>query len=225
MNESHPPTALRTATIADRLFIKDLQLKHSRAIGWIGGQALDWYLENGCIELVEENSDAAGFILYNRFSNQDPTVCPVYQLAICTDLQRRHHGLAAIAHVERAAAAAGRRLAQMYCRCTLPANEFWCAAGYTAVAAREGGTKRKQMQILWRKTLNAQADLWQPPSSRRRNTCGPPQLLPRELEPATLLEQCRSGQASKFLRELTKSYSSSSPPPPAPRPRSLFDHA
>jgi len=151
MIEPRAPIAL--ATLDDAKFVDHLARKNSEAVGFLPHIARDWYLENGHVRMVFENGAPAGYLLGREKLRWCPAIRPIYQAAISFDAQRRHLGLALVEHVTNEARAAKQMAVQCHCAATLPANEFWLAAGFKKIGTLTPGNARAREIICWRKIL------------------------------------------------------------------------
>lgn len=154
------PGAIRTATTADKSFVRSLAKKFSNQLGFIPDAALDWYLDAGRVTLALENDDAAGYLLGRDHLHWNCSIRPITQAAIHFDAQRRRHGLALVSLTEAAAIEAGQVALQANCREGLDANDFWKAAGFTEICRLDPGNARNKQIICWRKLLIEWEPTW-----------------------------------------------------------------
>lgn len=149
--------SLRPATAADYSFVVDLQNKFAWALGFLPHVALRAYVDMGGVTIAQDNDQHAGYLLGRERLRCAPHVRPIYQAAVCMDVQRRHLGLELVERTAAAAVAAGQSIVQCWCRTDLDANQFWAAAGFVSVAIRRPDTWRGLPLILWRRPLTAAA--------------------------------------------------------------------
>jgi len=144
---------IRTATLADLLFIRDMQRRFSNQIGFIPLAATEREIEWGHVFHANLNDDDAGFLLVQPALSGQRTTAAIIQAAVRMDAQRQHIGLALVEAIAAKAKRAGSKILQCSCRSDLDANQFWPAAGFVAVAARTGGKAHGRPIILWRRQL------------------------------------------------------------------------
>lgn len=146
---------LREASTADLSFVLDLQKRFSNQLGFLPRAAVEWYVSNGRVTIATADGQPAGYILGRPRLRCLPQVQPLTQTAIDFEAQRRGLGLLLVQHALAEALRDGRSLLQAWCRVDLQANEFWSAAGFTAIAIREPPTARARPLILWRRAVTA----------------------------------------------------------------------
>jgi hypothetical protein len=151
---------IRIATPREKLFILDLARKFSNQLGFIPAVALDWYLDNALITEVMENDTPAGYLLGRPSLRWNRAIRPITQAAVCFDAQRRHLGLALIAHAQVQALAAGQIAIQANCREGIDANEFWLAAGFQLICKLDPNNARGKAVNCWRKLLGTTRPAW-----------------------------------------------------------------
>ena len=144
---------ITVATPADLLFIRDLQRRFSNQIGFFPTVATERELERGNVLTGTLNDDNAGFLLIRPALSCQPTTATIIQAAVRMDAQRWGVGLALVEQAASAAIARGQTILQASCRQSLEANLFWPAAGFVAVATRQGGNAHAEQIIIWRKPL------------------------------------------------------------------------
>jgi len=140
-------------TADDCIYEQHLARQMTDELGFLPRTALEWYADQGSVWRIRENDWPAGFVVLRRDYSHEPRLAGIIQAAIDFDSQRRHLGLALVAHAAREAAAAGKAVLQCWCAADLPANEFWSAAGFTMAGRRPGGQSRKRDLLLWRRPL------------------------------------------------------------------------
>jgi len=199
-----PRKPVRLAKPQDLEFVIDLTKKNSNALGFIPQEAVEWYIQNHLVNLVDENGDAAGFILAKHAQPDAPGITSIHQACICYDARRRQAGLALVNRVKAIGAAHGNGVMQLWCRGELDANEFWQAAGFEAVGLRAGGSRRNIPHILWRHALMRGANLTAPPSSRRRTRAGIPVMRPAEISTRDIVNNAHAGGLLKLLADWTQ---------------------
>lgn len=199
-----PRKPVRLAKPQDLNFVLDLTKKNSNALGFIPREAVEWYIANHLVNLVDENGDAAGFILAKHRQPDAPGMTSIHQACICYDARRRSAGLALVNRVKAIGAAQCNGLMQLWCRGELDANEFWKAAGFEAVGLRAGGARRGIPHILWRHALMRGANLAAPPSTRRRTRAGIPVMKPAEITTAEIIAAARDGKLQQLLEDWSK---------------------
>jgi ribosomal protein S18 acetylase RimI-like enzyme len=142
-------TTIRPATATDLTWCLELHRRFAHALGFIPKAGMERAIQAGHIAMAEENDQAAGYLLSRRMHGE-PHVHSIVQAAVAMDAQRRHHGLAALQHLERNAAA---DIVQCWCAEDLEANAFWLAAGFQPIALRNPENVRGRNLVLWRKPL------------------------------------------------------------------------
>lgn len=171
---------LRIATTADTSFVLALQKRFSNQLGFLPRAAIEWYVTNGRVQICQDNGQHAGYLLGRPTLRCLPNVQPLTQTAVDMTAQRRGLGLLLIEHAAAEAHAAGRSLLQAWCRVDLEANEFWRAAGFTAVGIRRPTNARAQPLILWRRPVSVDGQqrlLHLPTSAGWRATANEPRRL------------------------------------------------
>jgi N-acetylglutamate synthase-like GNAT family acetyltransferase len=153
-------TATRPATPTHLPYILNLQRRFSNQVGFLPAQALESYVEHGMIQLAEENSDPAGYILWRHRLTAQPQLASIVQAAVQMDAQRRHHGLALLEEIKRQAIINGQLGIQAICRVGIEANEFWRAAGFKNIAITNCRNARDRPLIVWRLPLVTRLPTW-----------------------------------------------------------------
>jgi N-acetylglutamate synthase-like GNAT family acetyltransferase len=143
-----------TATHGHARFIRDLQNKFCKALGFIPDAATAWYIDHGQVSLALENDDPAGMLLGRDALRWNPAIRPIFQAAIAFDAQRRHHGLTLVERTAADARDAGQMAVQANCAEGLEANEFWRLAGFEAICRMTPRNARKRAIICWRMQLH-----------------------------------------------------------------------
>ncbi len=151
--------AVRIAQPKDFLFVRDLARRFTNQIGFIPAARTEKELEAGHILLGELNDAEAGFLFIRPALSYDTTTCSIIQAAVEMDAQRQAVGLALVQQAEAQARARGQAIIQCWCRSDLDATAFWHAAGFHAMAIRDGGTALKTPHILYRKAIIQAADI------------------------------------------------------------------
>jgi len=150
---------IRTADTDDLGFIRDLQRRFARAIGYIPPAATAREVEWGHVFHANLNDDDAGFLLMQPALSGQRTTAAIIQAAVRMDAQRQHVGLALVEHVVAKAKRAGSTIVQAVCREDLEAVHFWEAAGFRAVAMKPGGLSEGKNVIIFRRAIYVGADL------------------------------------------------------------------
>ena len=194
----------RTATERDDDYIKDLSRKFTNEIGFLADQARSWYVENGLVSMASENGNPAGYVLWKPNIENVQGCAAVFQAAVQMDAQRRSHGLSVLRHASAEMARAGCNLVQAWCRSELESNQFWQAAGFTPIAVRSGGRQRATPHILWRKALGLRADLWRPPSMRRRGRAGLPCMLTSQQSAEMVASVTKESLCRTYLQRISE---------------------
>lgn len=140
--------------------IADLQRKFTNQLGFIPHAATQWYVDNGHVAIARENGEPCGMLLGRPAFRYQPQLRPITQAAIYMDAQRRHHGLALLAALERRALAANQLAMQCCCAEDLTANEFWHAAGFHPMDLILPENRRGRSIVVWRKALTHTLPPW-----------------------------------------------------------------
>jgi len=148
-------------------FIKKLQRVFCEEVGFIPTSKIIDSLEKNKVLTGDLNSQEAGFLLFEPFLFCQPTTAIIVQAAVNMEAQRQLVGLTLVENLCEKLKADGREIIQASCLENLEANDFWRAAGFTAVARRPGGKKRKKDVIIWRKQLCVFGNLTNLPISRK----------------------------------------------------------
>lgn len=144
---------VRDATMKDLRFILHLMKREHESLGFIPREGVERRIERREVSIALENGDVAGFCLFGKSYSHASFIRPIFQACIDFDVRRRRLGLDLVGAVERSALLDGQCLVRLWCRASLPANEFWKSAGYVLAGQREGGAKRKIPCNLWVKQL------------------------------------------------------------------------
>ena len=163
---------IRTATIADRLLIRDLQRKFTNQIGFIPSEATERELARGNIRCGDLNGYDAGFLLIQPRLAGQPTTAAIIQAAVYLDAQRQQLGLALVNRAAKDAIVNRSSIIQATCREDLEACAFWTAAGFVAVATRPGGKAHGKNLIIFRKPLHPGIDITILPIDRKPRGAG-----------------------------------------------------
>ena len=178
-------TEIKTATIADAAFIRDLQRQFTNEIGFVPTSATERELMKNNIVMGTLAGMAAGFVFVQPVLAAQPRTACIIQAAVRMDAQRRHVGLALVEHVAARALHIGSTILQAKCLDGLEANDFWKAAGFTEILRTNGGTSRGQKLIWWRRALIPGAAISRIPLTTRTRRPGgrfthrtPPNTIP-----------------------------------------------
>lgn len=144
---------MRAAVSSDLSYLVHLSRANSESLGFIPRTGMSSHLDRGHVSIACENGDPAGYLLSGGAYAHAPFVRPIYQACIDYDARRRHLGLQLVTHFEHAALLDRISVVRLWCRESLPSNEFWRAAGYSLCGKREGGKKRKTACNLWAKII------------------------------------------------------------------------
>lgn len=148
------PTPDLTLATADKLaFVRDLQKRHSGALGFLPAAAIEAYIAGGRVLCSTHNGQDAGYVLGRNALRYDPRIAPITQAAVCMDLQRRNAGLRMVEQWCNAAADDGRQCVQCWCADDLDSRFFWPAAGFHAIARRWPENSRDRSLTLWRRPI------------------------------------------------------------------------
>lgn len=131
-----------------------LAKKFTDQIGFLSTAALEHYAIIGGVIQAWENGQECAYIAGTHSKSDQPRLAQIYQAAVAMDLQRRQIGLELVREWELKALTRGAYGVQLWCAADIDANEFWAAAGYTAVGRRPGGRRRGREHILWQKALS-----------------------------------------------------------------------
>ena len=197
----------REATERDDDYIKDLSRKFTNEIGFLTDQARNWYVENGLVSMACENGDQAGYVLWKPNIEKVEGCAAIFQAAVQMDAQRRSHGLSILRHASAKMARAGCNMVQAWCRSELESNGFWQTAGFTPIAVRSGGSQRSTPHILWRKAVGIHAEIWRPPSMRRRGRAGLPCMLTGQESDELLTSADKESLCRTYLQRVSENSS------------------
>jgi hypothetical protein len=180
--------------------------KHGNAVGFLPRTAIETLIEQGSLRICHENDDSAGYIISRPFLKSQPRLRSITQAAVAMDAQRRHHGLALLAEIERESIERGLLALQACCAVGLDSNAFWAAAGFKPIVHMTPENMRGREVICWRKALTTTVPSWfaHPPQyagwngarvKSKRNTERNPDALSfaqRFLTPALANERSRT---------------------------------
>lgn len=150
---------IRIATLKDLNYVLALQRKFSNQLGFLPRAALEGYLDNGRVTIVQENDEPAGYILGRPALRWMALLRPITQAAIQYDAQRRHLGELLVARAEAEARDFGQAAIQVMCREGIDANAFWAAVGFQKIGQTNPQNARQRLMNCWRKPLNP---VWTP---------------------------------------------------------------
>jgi hypothetical protein len=146
-------------------FLDALQRQALDEVAFYPRSALERGLERGEIVTSFENGEPCGYLWHGPARGGRDLV--IYQAVVHYDLRRRHHGLAMLARVAALALSAGSQGVRCRCRSSIPANDFWQAAGFRCIRTMPGGKRRGADINVWRLAIQPEAfALWVPASAR-----------------------------------------------------------
>lgn len=139
-------------------FLEHLQRRYTNALGFLPTAALEEFLNAGRVRIVFENGEPAGYVLGRWHGRPGDARASIVQAAVAMDAQRRGCGLAAVERFIEEAAQRDAPIVRCTCAADLEAVEFWRAAGFTEIARRVGGTRRKRQLVDFVKSLRSDQD-------------------------------------------------------------------
>lgn len=155
---------IRPGLSSDLAWVDQMQRVHAGKLGFLWAKALQKRLDDGTIRVaVDEQGTQFGFVMWGEgYSGRDDvSIC--FQLAVAPAHHRRLIGASLVAAwIE--ALPFGMRLAVCWCAQDLPANNFWEAVGFQAMAWRTGSRTKQRPHIWWcrRVRVDDQFPLWMP---------------------------------------------------------------
>jgi hypothetical protein len=130
-------------------WLDQMQRVHAGKLGFMWAKSIQKRIEQGQILVAADAADCQhGFLLWSEgySGREDVTVC--FQLAVAPAHFRRLIGATLVLQwLERVPH--GTRLAGCWCAQDLPANNFWAACGFTALAWRTGSRGKQRPHIWW----------------------------------------------------------------------------
>lgn len=151
---------IRPATAHDITWLDHLQRRHGETIGFLPHPAIHSYLNKHAIWVVEENGDPAGYAIAPPRLRWQPQLRPITQACVALDAQRRHLGLALIAHIVDQGQAANMLGIQANCAIGVDANDFWKALRFVPICHYRTNSRRGREMICWRLALSHRLPLW-----------------------------------------------------------------
>jgi hypothetical protein len=159
-----PHLTIRPGVPNDLAWIDQMQRIHAGKLGFLWAKSIKQRLEGGMVRVaIDAQGCQHAFILWSeKYSGRDDlAIC--FQLAVAPAHFRRLIGASLVAEW-LSALPFGCRLAGCWCAQDLPANNFWEACGFTALAWRTGSRGKQRPHIWWCRRVR-QADtfpLWFP---------------------------------------------------------------
>ena len=150
-------------------FLDALQRQAAEEVAFYPRAALERALARGEITTSFENAEPCGYLWHGPIRPGRDVV--IYQAVVHYDLRRRHHGFTMLASVAARALDAHALGVRARCRSTIPANDFWRAAGFACIGVAPGGRRRGAEINVWRLNIEPQLfDLAVTPSAERGST-------------------------------------------------------
>lgn len=139
-------------------YAEALQQKNTESIGFLSRTALQTYAERGNIMPAVENGQLVAFSLFYDGTNPNrPTIDPgdlrIYQHCVQYDARLLYIATGLLNRIIDHATRNDFHRVRLWCRDTLPANDFWATCGFVKRGTRLGGHKRQAVQNLWVLTL------------------------------------------------------------------------
>jgi hypothetical protein len=159
-----PHLAIRRGEAADLAWIDQMQRIHAGKLGFMWAKAIEKRLAQQMVLVaVDDNGCQHGFTMWGEgySGREDCTVC--FQLAVAPAHFRRLIGASLVTHWLKSVPH-GTRLAACWCAQDLPANNFWQAMGFQALAWRTGSRGKQRPHIWWvrRVRIDDHFPLWFP---------------------------------------------------------------
>lgn len=147
----HSPTVLAK-------YAEHLQRQNTESIGFLSRTALQTYAERGNIMPATENGELVAFSLFYDGTNPnrprvDPHDLRIYQHCVQYDARLLYIATGLLNKIIDHAHANDFHRIRLWCRDTLPANDFWRTCGFKLCGTRLGGHKRSAVQNLWALTI------------------------------------------------------------------------
>lgn len=155
---------IREGGPGDLAWIDQMQKVHAGHLGFLWAKALEKRIDEKTVRIaVDANGTQFAYILWGEGYNgrDDVTIC--YQLAVAPAHYRRLIGASLVAAwIE--SLPYGSRLAGCWCAQDLPANNFWQACGFQAMAWRTGSRIKQRPHIWWCRHVRVgdQFPMWMP---------------------------------------------------------------
>lgn len=156
---------VRIATPEDVNAIRHIQNRHSKAIGYLPGQAIEERAASARIIVIEENEEPAGFI---TFTHRRDGRTHVSQLAIDEQLWLLGLGSRCMEVVAAQAADLGQLGVTLKCALDLPAQRFWPRLGFQSGGLTQDRYRQCEAWCL-RLTPDDSVTI-EPPKSQWRNS-------------------------------------------------------
>ncbi|MCK4661121.1 MAG: hypothetical protein KAV82_16495 [Phycisphaerae bacterium] len=153
----HPAGAITLAKYSPTQLAKyaeSLQRRNTESIGFLSRTALQTYARRGNIMPCTLNGDLVAFSLfYDGTTPNRPRVDPydlrIYQHCVQYDARLLYVATRLLNNILDHALRNDFHRIRLWCRDTLPANDFWRTCGFTLEGTRLGGHKRQAVQNLW----------------------------------------------------------------------------
>lgn len=140
---------IREGGPSDLAWIDQMQKVHAGHLGFLWAKAIEKRLDEKTVRIaVDAQGIQFAYIMWGEGYNgrDDVTIC--YQLAVAPAHFRRLIGASLVASwIE--SLPYGMRLAGCWCAQDLPANNFWEACGFQALAWRTGSRIKQRPHIWW----------------------------------------------------------------------------
>lgn len=140
---------IREGGPGDLAWIDQMQKVHAGHLGFLWAKALEKRIDEKTVRIaVDSHGTQFAYIMWGEGYNgrDDVTIC--YQLAVAPAHYRRLIGASLVAAwIE--SLPYGFRLAGCWCAQDLPANNFWEACGFQAMAWRTGSRIKQRPHIWW----------------------------------------------------------------------------
>ena len=151
-------------------FLDSLQRQATEEVAFYPRAALERALMRGEIRTSFENGEPCGYLWHGPIRPFRDVV--IYQAVVHYDLRRRHHGFTMLASLAADALAGTASAVRCRCRSSIPANDFWRAAGFVCIDTQPGGRRRGADVNVWRMPVLVGAfdDIGVTPSTKASST-------------------------------------------------------
>ena len=148
--------SIRPATSTDLSYLEHLQAKWSNNLGFLPRPALQRYIDQHSILIVNEHTQHAGYLAWCMRTDG---VVTIPQVAIEPELLRTTLGTRLLNRIARAAMNGHCSVLRLRSRSDLPANSFWPTQGFTITAVIARPTTRGLPIIEWSRPLLSPTDI------------------------------------------------------------------
>jgi N-acetylglutamate synthase-like GNAT family acetyltransferase len=139
---------VRKARLDDLDGIKQLADQQRSELGFVLRPAIKKSIERGEVFVVSRGNGIIGFVEYHHRRDEQTTL---YHIAVSSRDRNNGIGKSLFAALEEEARRKGKRLIQLKCPETLPANGFYAHLGCKHQATENGNSRAL---VVWRKDLN-----------------------------------------------------------------------